>query len=134
MHRTSNLVLAIGLGAAMAASLGACASPRAQAMTGARLETAIAAASAHSLGSRANPVRAEGLAGARTYLGRLRCANGAIPRSTNAGAPSYGPFGADIERYELVCDGGDPPAASIFIDAHHAHIESEAPPGFAIMP
>lgn len=126
MNRTLILVLALGV--------SACAAPAARPVTGARLEAAVAAAASHSLGGRANPVRAEGLAGARDYLGRLRCADGAIPRATNSAAPSYGPFGANMERYELVCDGGDPPAASIFIDSHHAHIESEAPPGFAIMP
>ncbi len=121
---------------AFSVGLAACASAesRGVALTGARLERALSNASAHPLGSRANPVRSEGLAGSRAYLARLRCANGAAPRATSSGSASIGPFGSVIERYEVVCDGGDPPAASLFVDTHHGHIEAEAPPGFAILP
>lgn len=46
---------------------------------GAELADALAKVKGFPLGSDGNPVRAEGAAGQRAYLSRLRCANGQAP-------------------------------------------------------
>ena len=101
----------------------------------AELEQAVAAAAAHPLGTLANPVRAGGPEGARSYLARLRCADGTSARIGTRSTGETGTFGSIVERYPLECAAAAPGKAEILIDIYHMeHIEDRAPPGFSIAP
>src|SRR5687768_11611228 len=59
-----------------------------------RVREAIAAAEAHPLGSRENPVRVGGPRGERAYIARLRCADGSSPRVGQRSNAGIGVFGS----------------------------------------
>lgn len=92
----------------------------------------IAAADAHPLGTRENPVRVGGPAGERAYLSRLRCAGGAAPQAGPRGDSGVGAFGSVVGAYALDCGGT---RTRILFDIYHEeHDENRAPPGFTILP
>ncbi len=91
-----------------------------------------AAADAHPLGTAENPVRVGGPEGERTYLGRLRCADGSQPRIGPRREGGVGAFGSVVATYELACGGA---AARIAFDMYHEeHAETRAPAGFTLRP
>ena len=97
------------------------------------LAEAVAAAAAHPLGSRDNPVRVGGPIGARAYLARLRCANGAPPRVGEPAGAGVGAFGTIVDAYLLDCGAAAPGRAELVVDIYHAeHFEDRAPPGFTL--
>ena len=99
-----------------------------------RLREAIAAAEAHPLGSRENPVRVGGPSGERAYIARLRCADGASPRVGQRGSAGVGVFGSIIDIYPLDCGSAAPGRVSLVMDMYHSnHREDRAPPGFTIV-
>lgn len=101
----------------------------------AELERAIAAAAAHPLGSLANPVRVGGPEGARTYLARLRCADGSAPRAAPSRAGGVGAYGTVVELYPLDCGGAAPGRFDLIVDHYHEeHREDRAPAGLRIEP
>jgi hypothetical protein len=85
----------------------------------------------HPLGSASNPVLAEGPAGERAYLQRLRCPEGRAPTFDRAGSAGLSPYGSIMDVYQVACDA--PPMHSVYIDMYHpGHIERDAVPGFTI--
>ncbi|WP_129793379.1 hypothetical protein [Sphingosinicella sp. CPCC 101087] len=99
------------------------------------LSEAIAAAQAHPLGSRENPVRVGGPEGERAYIARLRCADGSAPRVGQRGSAGVGAFGTVVDVYPLDCGSAAPGRTSLIMDMYHSeHEEDGAPPGFAILP
>lgn len=99
------------------------------------LAAAVAAANAHPLGSRENPVRVGGPEGEHAYLGRLRCADGSQPRVGQRGSHGVGAFGSIVDAYPLDCGGAAPGKVVLVMDMYHAeHVENRAPPGFTITP
>jgi hypothetical protein len=101
-------------------------------LKGARLEAAIAKASAYPLGSRENPVRVSMPQGQHAYLRRLRCSNDKAPTFERVGNFGPGVFGSIIDGYQVTCTGDGPPAETmIYMDMYHPdHDETAAPPGF----
>jgi hypothetical protein len=98
---------------------------------GAELERLIAAAAAHPLGSKENPVRAAMPAGQRAYLRRLRCQDSKAPQFTRVGNFGAGVYGNIIDGYELTCAGAKP--VVVFMDMYHAgHVEDRPVAGFTI--
>jgi hypothetical protein len=101
----------------------------------AELERAIAAAAAYPLGSLSNPVRVGGPEGARAYLARLRCADGAAPRVGPSRPGGVGAYGTIVDLYPLDCGAAAPGRAELIVDLYHEeHREQRAPPGFSIGP
>lgn len=106
-----------------------------QGSSDAELERAIAAASAHPLGTGANPVRVGGPEGAQAYLARLRCANGAAPTIGERAPAGIGAYGTIVDSWPLDCGAAAPGKTGLVIDLYHdGHAEDRAPPGFAIVP
>ena len=98
------------------------------------LRHAIAAAAAHPLGSRENPVRVGGPTGERAYIARLRCADGAVPQVGQRGSAGVGAFGSVVDVYPLDCGAAAPQRVELVMDMYHEeHQEDRAPPGFAIL-
>jgi hypothetical protein len=98
------------------------------------LGEAIAAAQAHPLGSRENPVRVGGPDGERAYIARLRCADGSVPRVGQRGSAGVGAFGTVVDVYPLDCGSAAPGRTSLVMDMYHSeHAEERAPPGLAIV-
>jgi len=91
----------------------------------------IAAAAAHPLGSRENPVRVGGPEGERAYLARLRCADGAEPRIGLRADRGVGAFGSMVAAYRLECTGAG--AVELVMDMYHEeHRETRAPAGLTL--
>ena len=102
-------------------------------LSGAALDRAVAEASAHPLGSRANPVRAHMPLGQRAYLARLRCSDLSAPSFERAGAAGLSSYGNVADVYEVVCEGAEPARTQIYLDMYHeGHVEREPVPGFGI--
>ena len=96
-------------------------------------DEAVAAASAHPLGSLANPVRVGGPEGERAYMARLRCADGSAPRIGAQSAAGIGGFGPVTQAYALDCGAAAPGKIQLVLDRHpDEHREQQAPPGFAL--
>lgn len=94
------------------------------------LAEAIAAAQAHPLGSRDNPVRVGGPEGERAYLARLRCADGSSPQVGTRMDAGVGAFGTVIAAYPVRCAAAE---ARIAFDMYHEeHVETRAPAGFTL--
>ena len=103
-------------------------------LKGAKLEAAMAAASAHPLGSNENPVRSDMPLGERAYLERLRCSDGNAPAFQRSGSVGAGPYGSILDLYSLQCLTGEPKTASVYMDMYHDHVEDRPVPGFTIKP
>ena len=87
------------------------------------------------LGSEANPIRADMPPGQRSYLNRLRCANGSAPTHSRIGSMGIGPYGSVVDGYEVLCTGSSPARSVLILDMYHpGHVEGAAPPGFTITP
>jgi hypothetical protein len=98
------------------------------------LAEAIAAAEAHPLGTRENPVRVGGPTGERSYIARLRCADGAMPRVGQRGSAGVGAFGTIVYVYPLDCGDAAPGRVELVMDMYHSeHAEDRPPPGFTIV-
>ncbi len=99
----------------------------------AELESAVAAASVHPLGTLQNPVRVGGPEGERAYMARLRCADGLAPQigaRTDAGVCA---FGSVDGAYSLDCGGAAPGTFTLVLHMYHAeHEENRAPAGFTL--
>ncbi len=97
------------------------------------IEQAIAAASAHPLGTPANPIRVGGPEGAQTYFAALRCGDGKSPR---IGAPregGVGAFGSVLQLYALDCGSAAPGRVELNVDLYQEeHKETRAPAGFQV--
>ena len=103
-------------------------------LRGAALQSALAAAEKHPLGSERNPVRAEMPPGQRAYLGRLRCADGNVPTFYRIGNFGSGAFGSIVDGYDVRCDGSSPAKSTIFMDMYFpGHVETRAVDGFTIV-
>ena len=97
----------------------------------AALEQAIAAAAAHPLGSLQNPVRVAGPEGVRSYLARLRCADGASPDIGAKRPAGVSGYGSVANLYPLDCRAAGPGKLDLVMDQYHAeHVETRAPAGF----
>jgi hypothetical protein len=94
------------------------------------LRSLVAAADAHPLGSLENPIRVGGPEGARLYLSRLRCGNGASPQIGGRSNGGVGAFGSVVEAFALTCGGS---GTRLMFDIYHEeHVETRAPAGFAL--
>ena len=99
------------------------------------LAEAIAAAAAHPLGSRENPVRVGGPNGERAYIARLRCGDGSAPRVGQRSNAGIGAFGTIVDLYPLDCGNAAPGRIELIMDMYHdEHREDRAPAGFTILP
>ena len=97
----------------------------------AALEQAIAAAAAHPLGSLQNPIRVAGPEGERSYLARLRCADGASPDIGAKRPAGVSGYGSVANLYPLDCRAAGPGKLDLVMDQYHAeHVETRAPAGF----
>ena len=106
-----------------------------QGVSDAEIERAVAAASAHPLGTLENPVRVGGPNGERAYIARLRCADGSRPRIGQRGSAGVGAFGSIVDIYPLDCGAAAPGKVGLVMDMYHEeHREERAPAGFAIDP
>ena len=99
-------------------------------LTGGELAKAIAAASAHPLGSKENPVRSDMPRGERAYLDKLRCADGSAPAYGRLGNVGPGVYGYIVDHYQVTCAGQAP--VSVYMDMYHSHVESRPIPGFTM--
>lgn len=100
-------------------------------LKGKKLEKAIAAAEAFSLGSKENPVRENMPQGQRAYLSKLRCANGDAPKFERGGSAGESPYGYMMDVYEVSCS--DAESVSIYMDMYHDGGETRPIPGFTIV-
>ena len=99
------------------------------------LREAIAAAEAHPLGTRDNPVRVGGPDGERAYIARLRCGDGSLPRVGPRAGAGVGAFGTVVAGYALDCGAAAPGRTELIMDMYHSeHAEDRAPAGFNILP
>lgn len=87
----------------------------------------------HPLGTKENPVRAEGVEGEYLYLARLRCPEGKPPVVDRMGsAGEMSPHGSIMDIYNVVCDA--PPNHTVFVDMYHpGHVELAPVAGFTIV-
>jgi hypothetical protein len=98
------------------------------------LAARLAAAAAHPLGSRGNPVRVLEPKGQRVYLASLRCADGRSPHYRRRGNVVAGVFGTIVDAYEVTCSNSAPAATVVYLDMYHPdHLETLAPPGFGFV-
>ena len=130
------------------ALLAACAAPKAETgvdleralagrpqVSGSALNRRIAAAAAHPLGSRHNPVRVEMPAGQHAYLRRLRCSDGRAPAFERLGNLGIGVYGNIIDGYRVSCGDAPPGRVEVHMDMYHrGHVEHRPVPGFTIVP
>ena len=99
------------------------------------MDSAVAAAAAHPLGSMENPVRVGGPEGQQAYIARLRCANGSSPRVGQRASAGVGAFGTIVDVFPLDCGAAAPGKVRLVMDMYHAeHREDRAPAGFTIVP
>lgn len=99
----------------------------------AALEQAIATAGAHPLGTSENPVRVAGPEGERSYVARLRCADGSAPAIGPKRSGGTGAYGSLVDLYPLDCGAAAPGKRDLVMDMYHAeHVETGAPAGFTI--
>ncbi|HEX9947428.1 MAG TPA: hypothetical protein VGA98_07805 [Allosphingosinicella sp.] len=99
----------------------------------AEAEQIAAAAAVHPLGTEQNPVRVGGPEGARAYIARLRCADGARPQVGARSTGGVGAYGTLTQRYALDCGGAAPGRVALAFDIYHEeHRETRPASGFAI--
>jgi hypothetical protein len=131
---------ALAASASGQAPLGKRTEPPAQAMAGigqglsdAELDAEIAAAAAFPLGSLKNPIRVGGPDGARVYLGRLRCADGTLPRVGASRPAGIGAYGTLVDAYPVDCGAVAPGRAELVFDLYQEdRPETRAPTGFTL--
>lgn len=99
------------------------------------VDSAVAAAAAHPLGSLENPVRVGGPEGQQAYMARLRCADGSAPKIGQRATAGEGAFGTIVDAFPLDCGASAPGKVRLVMDMYHAeHREDRAPAGFTIVP
>jgi hypothetical protein len=99
----------------------------------AELQRAIAAASAHPLGSAENPIRVAGPEGAQAYLSRLKCGDGSTPRIGAKGQGGVGAYGSIVDLYPVDCGAAAPGKLDLRVDIYHEeNVESRAPAGLRL--
>jgi hypothetical protein len=99
----------------------------------AEAEQIAAAAAAHPLGTVENPIRVGGPEGARSYIARLRCADGSRPQVGPRGPGGIGAYGTLTERYPLDCGAAAPGRMVLAFDFYHEeHVETRPAPGFSL--
>lgn len=90
----------------------------------------------HPLGSRENPIKVYDPSGERTYLHRLRCADGNRPGFNRVGSTGEGPYGFILDLYLVDCSnskGVGPIQVRLYFDMYHPdYIETNPPNGFQI--
>lgn len=85
----------------------------------------------HELGSLGNPVKTNGTAGREDYIQNLDCLNGAIPEYKRDGSAGIGPYGFQMDKYVLRCEGDDSVEMyDVYLDIYHDKTESEPVNGF----
>lgn len=90
----------------------------------------VAAADRHPLGTLENPIRVGGPEGEHAYLGRLRCASGAVPTVGARSSAGIGAFGSLVAAYDLTCSGTR--HRLVFDMYHEEHVETRAPADFTL--
>ena len=84
------------------------------------------------LGSRDFPVRTDGPAGQKAYLGRLRCPDGTVPDFNRQGSVGYGGYGNIVDVYSVRCRGAGE-SDRIYMDMYHpGYIETAPVTGYEI--
>lgn len=96
------------------------------------LAALVAAANAHPLGTLENPIRVGGPDGERSYLARLRCADGSSPRLGARRSAGVGAYGSVVGAVEAACGGSS--GRLVFDIYHEEHVETRAPAGFTLLP
>lgn len=92
-----------------------------------------AAAAKHPLGSKENPVRAEQPEGQRTYLARLRCADGKPPQILQRYNIGPGIYASIVDAYPLDCGSAAPGKTIVYMDMYHrGYVETRSVPGFTL--
>ncbi len=94
------------------------------------LRRLVAEADRHPLGSVENPVRVGGPEGEHAYLGRLRCADGAVPTVGARSTAGVGAFGSVVAAFDVTC--GAEHHRIVFDMYHEEHVETRAPTGFTL--
>jgi hypothetical protein len=94
------------------------------------LRRLVAEADRHPLGSVENPVRVGGPEGEHAYLGRLRCADGAVPTVGARSTAGIGAFGSIVAAFDVAC--GAEHHRVVFDMYHEEHVETRAPAGFTL--
>jgi hypothetical protein len=94
------------------------------------LRRLVAEADRHPLGSVENPVRVGGPEGEHAYLGRLRCADGAVPTVGTRSTAGVGAFGSVVAAFDVAC--GAEHHRIVFDMYHEEHVETRAPAGFTL--
>ena len=94
---------------------------------------AIAAANAYPLGTLQNPIRVAGPDGARTYLARLRCADGSTPTAGRETPGSTDAYGTLTTIIPITCGSG-PAAPLVFVFYQEEYRETRPAPGFSLAP
>ncbi len=105
--------------AEMAAALGA-------GLRSPELQAAIQTAQARPLGSRENPIRVCGPTGERSYIARLRCADGTPPRVGQRANIGLGPYRTILDLYPLDCGAAAPGRTELVMDMYHDEPETRA--------
>jgi len=101
--------------------------------TDAELESAIAAANRHPLGTAANPIRVAGPEGAQAYVARLRCADGSAAKVGARRDGGVGTYGSVTQLYPVDCGAAAPGRTDLIVDIYHAeNVETRAPAGFRL--
>lgn len=104
------------------------------AVSGDALAREVEEAAAHPLGSKDNPVRAQGPQGQRAYLARLRCANLERPAFERLGSVGDSRYGNIMDLYRVTCPDSEPAEREIYMDMYHAgHVEHRAVEGYGIV-
>jgi hypothetical protein len=99
----------------------------------AEIESAAAEAAAHPLGTLANPVRVGGPEGRRSYVARLRCADGSAPKAGQSEPGGVGAYGSVVSLVPLDCGAAAPGRFGLIVDVNHEeHREERAPAGFTL--
>lgn len=94
----------------------------------------VEAARDQPLGSERNPVRVNGPQGERTYIARLRCADGTPPQVGQRANTGVGAFGTIVDVYPLDCGSAAPGQIRLVMDMYHDdHAEIRAPEGFTLV-
>ncbi len=97
------------------------------------LQQAIAEASAHPLGTAANPIRVAGPEGAQAYVARLQCSDGSAAKVGARREGGVGAYGSITFLYPLDCGSAAPGRRDLLLDIYHEeNVETRAPAGFTL--
>jgi|TARA_B110000967_G_C18494478_1_gene368413 hypothetical protein len=94
------------------------------------MSAAFAAQSESEFGSAGNPVKTQGINGAREYIDSLDCENGAIPEYRHESAPETGASGDQLEKYIMRCEADNVKIFTIYLDPNHTKTDTRPVRGF----